>query len=742
MELSSQDPHPMALDLSKRCGKSHLNPRTTEVLDLMKKPSWHSITDDHVSMPCMQLLSEKTLTDTGVRLSYGTRTCVRSPLLHNGMDRSLRDSGLYEPHPTESLNAESPISESIEGDESQSDSDVILLVSSSKEAPSPQDYLDRGSVSPLVDSPSPGAVSLGEAKGCFLLPQTLSSPSPDNTYSEDSSESTEEMSVNAKPVLNLSELAAVYGKYVRSPVDLSSDDSDVIEVPITNEKKKIRSLPVDVQNEKRLTGEASNVVKKSLSTHPRTIQPGVSAQKLTNNVTRHHSKLHTKNSSRVLPKEHSGDTMDSKEKSSSSEDESWLQPTVYLYRCVVESDDSDVDRRTVRQDPSESLRSFRRPQRGSSPATESWTKATHVEDIQQEWTKPSSPRSKRSGTKQKTHQRSPAKQASSSRKAAASKTKRRREKHKQAGSSSMFSHEEAEIKLKYANYKQDKRASKSEDFCPFVHMEQREYSACTVINDQQEEKDVRRNKGQQQQPTGSLSGVVPKTSCYRLGRLSSKSKCQPLMVCCLCGGSANAVGLGDLHGPYYPTEPALEEQGKQQAQREEYKDSELSVDCKIGLCGQVGENGLHELSNVPRVEAVVDDCCITVSDSESSTLPSAKKLRTNGCVMDGHSLPMVPHNTNECWIHEDCGIWSTGVFLVKGKLYGLEEAVRFAQETVCSTCHAAGATMGCFQKGCPNKYHYCCAAQSGCVLNEENFSMRCPKHKNKSFRGVNMPDNR
>ncbi|XP_029622800.1 transcription factor 20 isoform X2 [Salmo trutta] len=643
MELSSQDPHPMALDLSKRCGKSHLNPRTTEVLDLMKKPSWHSITDDHVSMPCMQLLSEKTLTDTGVRLSYGTRTCVRSPLLHNGMDRSLRDSGLYEPHPTESLNAESPISESIDGDESQSDSDVILLVSSSKEAPSPQDYLDRGSVSPLVDSPSPGAVSLGEAKGCFLLPQTLSSPSPDNTYSEDSSESTEEMSVNAKPVLNLSELAAVYGKYGRSPVDISSDDSDVIEVPITNENKKIHSLPVDVQNEKRLTGEASNVVKKSLSPHPRTIQPGVSAQKLTNNVTRHHSKIHTKNSSRILPKEHSGDTMDSKEKSSSSEDESWLQPTVYLYRCVVESDDFDVDRRTVRQDPSESLRSSRRPQRGSSPATESRPKATHVDDIQQEWTKPSSPRSKRSGTKQKTHQRSPAKQAASSRKAAASKTKQR-EKHKQAGSSSMFSHEEAEIKLKYASYKQDKRASKSEDFCPFVHMEQREYSACTVINDQQEEKDMRRNKGQQQQPTGSgsLSGVVPKTSCYRLGRLNSKTK----------------------------------------------------------------------------------------------------KLRTNGCVMDDHSLPVVPHNTNECWIHEDCGIWSTGVFLVKGKLYGLEEAVRFAQETVCSTCHAAGATMGCFQKGCPNKYHYSCAAQSGCVLNEENFSMRCPKHKNKSFRGVNMPDNR
>uniref|UniRef100_A0A3P8YT84 PHD-type domain-containing protein n=1 Tax=Esox lucius TaxID=8010 RepID=A0A3P8YT84_ESOLU len=204
------------------------------------------------------------------------------------------------------------------------------------------------------------------------------------------------------------------------------------------------------------------------------------------------------------------------------------------------------------------------------------------------------------------------------------------------------------------------------------------------------------------------------------GRLSSRSKCQPLMVCCLCGGSANAIGLGDLHGPYYPNGPAVEEQ----VQKEDQKASELSVDS----CGQVDKNGLRGPCNGPRTEAVDEGCCIVVSDCESSPLPSAKKLRTN-CVVDSHSLPLVPHNTSERWIHEDCGIWSTGVFLVKGKLYGLEEAVRLAQETVCSTCHAAGATMGCIQKGCPNKYHYTCALQSGCVLNEENFSMRCPKHK-------------
>uniref|UniRef100_A0A3B5L3S3 PHD-type domain-containing protein n=1 Tax=Xiphophorus couchianus TaxID=32473 RepID=A0A3B5L3S3_9TELE len=89
----------------------------------------------------------------------------------------------------------------------------------------------------------------------------------------------------------------------------------------------------------------------------------------------------------------------------------------------------------------------------------------------------------------------------------------------------------------------------------------------------------------------------------------------------------------------------------------------------------------------------------------------------------------VPLYLSECWIHEDCGIWSAGVFLVRGKLYGLEEAAQIAQETICSTCHQPGAIMGCFQKGCLRNYHYPCAIQSGAVLNEENFSMRCPEHK-------------
>ncbi|XP_058234377.1 transcription factor 20 isoform X2 [Hemibagrus wyckioides] len=98
--------------------------------------------------------------------------------------------------------------------------------------------------------------------------------------------------------------------------------------------------------------------------------------------------------------------------------------------------------------------------------------------------------------------------------------------------------------------------------------------------------------------------------------------------------------------------------------------------------------------------------------------------------------------SDERWVHEDCSIWSAGVFLVKGRLYGLDEAVRLAQETVCSCCLTRGATLGCFFKGCPNKYHFPCALQAGCVFNEENFTLRCPKHKNKPGLAVSRLQNR
>src|SRR4051812_16459600 len=47
----------------------------------------------------------------------------------------------------------------------------------------------------------------------------------------------------------------------------------------------------------------------------------------------------------------------------------------------------------------------------------------------------------------------------------------------------------------------------------------------------------------------------------------------------------------------------------------------------------------------------------------------------------------------------------------------------------CSECKLKGANLGCVQKGCNQTFHYICAKEGGCELDEESFSMFCQNHK-------------
>ncbi|KAI1886755.1 hypothetical protein AGOR_G00199070 [Albula goreensis] len=96
----------------------------------------------------------------------------------------------------------------------------------------------------------------------------------------------------------------------------------------------------------------------------------------------------------------------------------------------------------------------------------------------------------------------------------------------------------------------------------------------------------------------------------------------------------------------------------------------------------------------------------------------------------------VPLDPEELWVHEGCIVWASGVYLVNGRLYGLQEALDGARDTCCSHCEEMGSTLGCYSKGCTLRYHYLCAMEAGCALNEDNFSLRCPKHK---FPQINRP---
>ncbi|XP_068193961.1 transcription factor 20 [Antennarius striatus] len=109
--------------------------------------------------------------------------------------------------------------------------------------------------------------------------------------------------------------------------------------------------------------------------------------------------------------------------------------------------------------------------------------------------------------------------------------------------------------------------------------------------------------------------------------------------------------------------------------------------------------------------------------------PPPPALDSLGPLAQLAQLPQMPMDPEELWVHEGCIVWTSGVYLVNGKLYGLQEALDGARETCCSYCEMVGSTLGCYSKGCTLRYHYLCAVEADCSLNEDNYSLRCPKHK-------------
>lgn len=62
--------------------------------------------------------------------------------------------------------------------------------------------------------------------------------------------------------------------------------------------------------------------------------------------------------------------------------------------------------------------------------------------------------------------------------------------------------------------------------------------------------------------------------------------------------------------------------------------------------------------------------------------PPPPSLDSLGPLAQLAQLPVVPLDPNELWVHESCIVWTSGIYLVSGKLYGLQEALDGARETV------------------------------------------------------------
>ncbi|XP_034396039.1 retinoic acid-induced protein 1 [Cyclopterus lumpus] len=701
----------MAMDLSKGYSVNPLTRGHTEAMDLAKKPEWYHRRPPGCSADIGSPFRSRAASSYGAQLHPEPGAPVRCrdaeqgpeslgnymnstlapglDLYRDGVHGGLWHPGFYGPDQTGGPVLESGSSSSSGGgggEESDSGSDVIFLVSSAKEPLSCGSFL-QDDVRRVAAPSSPAVSSPEEARSCRHLPRPPSSPSPDS-LSEDSSASSVDIPVHhTRPVVLLSDLAAVYAYPAGSPVDISSDDSDVVEVPIAADGEKeasprkrslARETPPRSEDEKLQPREVrrSTRIRRSASDAPPFSSCGAS---------RHSLRRRAKSDAVGIYNE-SGDSdgvaMDYAARlcSSDADEEATSRPDA-VERVSGNSEESDVDGKS----PERKSPERKSPERKSPKRRPPRCKVSNAKSVNRKRKKPLGLcETTAVRTKRRQNCASKAEQPGKKTNKKTSARRRRRVRRPQTGPSAMFSPREPEIKLKYANMAGKKKNKKPGAFFPFVHVKEK---TCTVVNYQEEEEAVRSSRGRRPGATGSPTGFVPGTTCFRLGRPASDGGCPATPLCSLCGHTANATGLGDLHGPYRPANPPPE-------RREEER---VVVSRRSVNASEDGCDGY--------------DCAGAVS---------------------GVSLPTpAPVRLDEGWIHEDCGIWSAGVFLVRGKLYGLEEAARLAQETICSACQQNGAIMGCFQKACPRNYHYRCAIQSGCVLNEENFSIRCPQHKNK-----------
>uniref|UniRef100_A0A674HSC7 Transcription factor 20 n=1 Tax=Taeniopygia guttata TaxID=59729 RepID=A0A674HSC7_TAEGU len=332
--------------------------------------------------------------------------------------------------------------------------------------------------------------------------------------------------------------------------------------------------------------------------------------------------------------------------------------------------------------------------------------------------------------------------------------------------------QEPEIKLKYATQSVDKTDSKNKSFFPYIHVVNKcELGAvCTIINAEEEEQNklVRGRKGQRSStppPSNAESKVLPTSTFMLQGPVVTESSVLGHLVCCLCGKWASYRNMGDLFGPFYPQDYAATLPKNPPPKRATEMQSKVKVRHKSASNGsktdteeeeeQQQQKEQRSLAAHPRFKRRhrSEDC--SGASRSLSRGASCKKATTDGgsggekTPLDSKpsvptseggtelelQIPELPLDSNEFWVHEGCILWANGIYLVCGRLYGLQEAVEIAREMKCSHCQEPGATLGCYNKGCSFRYHYPCAIDADCLLNEENFSVRCPKHKNKMVKG-------
>lgn len=118
-------------------------------------------------------------------------------------------------------------------------------------------------------------------------------------------------------------------------------------------------------------------------------------------------------------------------------------------------------------------------------------------------------------------------------------------------------------------------------------------------------------------------------------------------------------------------------------------------------------------------------------DSNSVKVIAKKAKRKLSLVDEDVSLGITDaqNGTFEVWAHEECIVWSSGIYLIGPKIIGLEEAVWTSCNVSCVRCHLKGANICCLKRGCLNVVHVCCAKMNNWQFDTDNYKTFCHEHR-------------
>lgn len=226
-------------------------------------------------------------------------------------------------------------------------------------------------------------------------------------------------------------------------------------------------------------------------------------------------------------------------------------------------------------------------------------------------------------------------------------------------------------------------------------------------------------------------------------------------LCSLCCKNSHYRGLGDLFGPYYlngdqkpsnyssPPSPApMSTFGNESSEPGEDFEPEDSRECPPDPSSCSDASGMRRYPG-KRKSDVMEQMFRAALLRKAKQANGQKPLEEMSNHMSGvdmsHSNPnqfpvdTPPTDNKEFWVHEECAVWSRNVYLFGHRLRGLEETVLQSVDKLCSRCKFPGASLSCACENCPELYHYLCARDNWCYMDEDTYTIYCPQHKVKPF---------